>query len=71
MNRNTRTALALVAVLAATVPSHAFAATQPRAESKDTARNDRGSVIDRIVRGIRQTIVHALEGPMIPPPDSH
>jgi hypothetical protein len=64
-----RTAVMMLTVtLSIATPTLAFAATQPRAASRNTSRDDGDSPIVRTIRSIKRMIVRALEGPMIPPP---
>ena len=70
MSRQRTAMLALTVALTLVTPNMAHAATQPRAESKDTSRDDRDSVVTRVIKRIKAAVVKALEGPMIPPPTS-
>jgi hypothetical protein len=70
MSRQRTATLVLSVALTVITPGLAFAAPQPRAEWKDSNRDDRDSVVARTIKRIKAIIVKALEGPMIPPPTS-
>ena len=68
MSRQRTATFVLTVALTVVSPGLTYAAPQPRAEWKDTNRDDRDSVITRAIKRIKAIIVKALEGPMIPPP---
>jgi hypothetical protein len=56
----------LAMTFALILPIFASAAPRPNAEGKDWSDN----VVVRVVKTIKKLVIKALEGPMIPPPNS-
>jgi hypothetical protein len=62
-------ASAVLALVLTVASPNAFAGRQPGTEWKDAPRDDRETVIARVIRNVRQLLTRALDTPTMPPPN--